>query len=248
MDASWEVFVSYLLYNRPQLIKVDTTFAAVAPMKSYPFSVVCVIVDLPVTKERLPSDAALAQVARFETRAEAIANGSGVYVGRFSYDDLTALNFYANDGKELIKKLDASVELRGIARHHCRAQEDRDWKHYTLSLYYHEPRARTQLLNSKARSVLSAVGDDGSTVRNVFHIAHFWNKGDLSSYRTFLEKEGYKIKFSATKPGGGGVWLLTFKKHQAPASLDAETWQLMQKAYELNGGYDGWRPQVSKTP
>lgn len=246
MDASWEVFVSHML-QKPHLIKVDTALGRIAPLQSHPFAVMCSITGLPATKKLLPTEAATKQIAIFETKAKAIAHGTGTYVGRVSFDDVTAFNFYTPDAGVLIGKFETSAELHGIASFRCRASEDREWQRYR-HLLYQEPKTRTQILNNRARRLLSLEGDDGRKSRNILHSAHFWTGEELSKYLEFLKDEGYAIKSSSKKPGSSGVWLVTFAKRQTPASLDVGTWGLMEKAVELNGVYDGWRPKRAIIP
>jgi hypothetical protein len=246
MDPSWEVFVSHML-QKPRLIKVDTALGRFAPLQSDPFAVMCSITGLPATKKLLPTEASIKQIATFETKAKAIAHGTGTYVGRFSSGDLTAFHFYTPDAGVLIGKFETSAELRGIASFRCRANEDREWKWYR-HLLYQEPKTRTQILNNGARRRLSLEGDDGRKSRTIVHSAHFWTGEELSNYLEFLKDEGYVIRLSSKKPGSSGAWLVIFAKHQTPASLDVWTQGLMEKAVELNGVYDGWRPRPAETP
>ena len=246
MDPSWEVFVSHML-QKPHLIKVDTALGRIAPLQSHPFVVMCSITGLPVTKKLLPTEASIKQIATFETKAKAIAHGTGTYVGRFSFDDLTAFNFYTPDAGVLIGKFETSAELRGIASFRCRASEDREWQHYR-HLLYQEPKTRTQILNNRALRLLSLEGDDGRKSRTIVHSAHFWTGEEFSKYLKFLKGESYSIRYSSKAPGSSGAWIVIFAKHQTPASLDAWTWGLMEKAVELNGVYDGWRPRPATEP
>lgn len=244
MAASWDTYIVQL-DGAPALIRVDSGLAASAPLKSLPWNVRCTIVDLPIAKNMLPTDAAMKRIARFETKAVALLEekSAGVYAGRFSFQAVTHFSFHTQDAVTLMAIFHRSQELGNIEPVRCNGRVDAAWSNYFHGLYP-QPTARNRIENDRVRDVLRSKGDDGGTRRTVVHSAHFPNPTGLAAFVSLVLFDGYKIMSESAKPDKNGQWSIRFSMDQFPVTMDAWTWRLRERALKHNGTYDGWESPV----
>lgn len=86
------------------------------------------------------------------------------------------------------------------------------------------------------RQIMSDVGDDGSTPRDVHHVAYFDNKKDAKEFVKYVQSHGFRVEKS---PEHDAVKFT----HVAPVArptFDEVVNTLKEKVFEFNGQYDGW--------
>lgn len=244
MDASWDTYVSYAEQG-PQLIHVDPSYRSIAPLKSHPVLVDCIIWPLPVDKFKLPASSAISLISAIETRVQLAADSreTGHYVGWISIANRTMFSYYAPDGLTMIKTFETSAKVPNGLKHKCSQEADYQWSWYQKALYP-TPINLNKLENEKIRAVLRAQGDNGAMRRKVVHSAHFPSSALLEAFNTRMVDDGYQVEHRSKIPDKSGKWTIVFSQDQAPVVMDIRTWHLRTTVAELKGEYDGWESPV----
>jgi hypothetical protein len=237
------VMDTYALPMREQTahIRVDSSFAAQAPLARYPDIMRCILPVSGYKKDGAPFQSGQDRIRNFEKIVVSAATDSAtnLYAGYVDYRGKATFIFYSSDSRSLIKRLKTSGKLRHVPALTCEADRDTDWSYY-FNVLYPPPIIEAQLFNARLLAGLHRQGDDGADIRAISHAAHFPTKLARDAFSRYLKKERYRVDHLPENADEHGAWSVSFVHRDAPVLLHMSVYFIAKEARKLKGHYDGW--------
>lgn len=124
-------------------------------------------------------------------------------------------------------------------------EEDKEWEFYLDFLYPNE-QIQESMSNRDVLMSLEDAGDDLTEPRQIDHWVYFKNKQNRAEYAKYIVESGYEIQNESKVKGYEFGYSIQFSRvdYVDLGSINEITWELSEKARELNGEYDGWETFV----
>lgn len=197
------------------------------------------------TAAGLPSQEEFDQLIQLEDQIEAFARSKGDwYVGRVSQNQYRTFYVYTTqDERSWSRQIERLAQETGYVMT-PNFFDDPEHKGYLEELYP-TPDNWQVIRDLLVIEYLEEHGDDGSTPRDIEHLACVPSKG-AAAFIEWAVSNGYTVdpRDSTTDADGNVCLILIHHGRVSVVELSPKTTLLRQKSVEFGGEYDGWETEV----
>ena len=249
-DDVWGVYFTNL-DGHPASIMFNESLAERINTVSLPNSMLATIEMKGVREDGMPTASEFDVLdALDDAVADSIESNGGIYLGRITTDGVRQMRALVPQSSESISTALRAVGAAANRNITVSVEVDPSKSAYWDGLY---PTATDRQVMNDMR-VLDALrnsGDDPKKIRTVNHWAYFQRESDARQFGEWVSEHGFR-NIVVERQGGEGLyanqWMVSMSHDgtMMPADISDYTVNLLWKAHELGGTYDGWDTPVVK--
>lgn len=170
------------------------------------------------------------------------------FAGRLTSDGFRDLYFFGENTILMKKQVSSTMTTFPDYQFDFGHKADKEWSGY-FNFLYPNPRQMQAIQNRLVLEQLEKGGDDLTKEREVFHWIYFNSKEDLDQYEYFTKGLGFNTinKGKTEQPNDFGFVISISRIDKVGYNdINNYTLELLQKASDLNGEYDGWETSIEK--
>jgi regulator of RNase E activity RraB len=248
-DYGWDAYLRECK-GKPMLLVVDLDARADAPDKSHPWMHRMRVRFSKSDEHGFPTDAETRGLNDVEDSLLTDVNLRDLqvrYVGRITWNGARDLFFYAADKpavKALQDRLKAALPDHKIEH---TAEEDPRWETYTCLLFPNPEEFQT-IMNRRVLLKMQQEGDDMQSPRELHHDVYFKDAPSREKFVNAVKGLKFRVTDERTEKTGTYCYAVRVTREERidPNVVDDVTLDLLRRADEYGGVYDGWETTLRK--
>jgi len=171
------------------------------------------------------------------------------FAGQITAKSRRTFYFYTDNIDSMEKQISEIMTKYPTYVYELKHKEDASQQVY-YDVLYPPQKQMQQIKNRKVLNVLNENGDDLSKERAVSHWIYFGEMKHLEHFELFCQNLGFEtlVKAKEAADDENYTYKLVVSRIDKVSfdAVDGYTLQLLEKAHQLNGIYDGWETSVEK--
>jgi uncharacterized protein (TIGR01619 family) len=247
---NWQSYIASYDENKPGSTTVRMDIFNQTPMPEYNYVLVTGLTYKSDREDGFPQDETFKLLHKFGDELIKLLNDNveNISVGTFMYNFQRLEYFYIKSDKGIENKLKKFYEINYPDNEsYINLKVDKDWGYYRDFLYPSED-IKGYLEDQKVVEALRNAGDNLTKSRQVNHWAYFKSELEMKSFKTEIQKIGFKIQaFGKIEHDSTPFEIQFWKTDKVDLdSINPITSSLRELANKYNGSYDGWETSVEK--
>lgn len=248
-DGNWDVYLAQY-ESGPGSVTLNMDLINIAPNKNLPYVLITGVKFENCRDDGFPDSDEFANLYNISDHVERLLKKhvTSELAGTFTYQCERLDYIYLSDTTSIRAKLSKLYTTSfSNYEYYINIKPDENWEAYTQFLYPNEF-IRENMANKKVLLQLQQAGDNLSKERQVDHWLYFASQADQEKYVEQVKALGFKVESKKTDKLLKLPYQLRISRtdYIYPESINKITFELRQKAKDLNGDYDGWETFVIK--
>lgn len=249
-NQSWDNYVK-TYDDKPGSIVVRMDLAKSAPIKEFPYLLICGVIYESENEDGLPQ----AEIFPFlrgssEDFAKYLKSVCEfIRVGAFTYNFQRLEYFYIDDDSAVAERISQfwKEKYPGV-KYYLDIKRDSVWKYY-LGFLYPDVKTLNFMADRRIVQTLENGGDALSNPRDVDHWIYFENQDDLDKFKSEIARKGFDVVEEKDLSREENSLELHIRRNDS-VQLDyihSVTTMLRELAKSCNGNYAGWNTKLIKS-